>query len=40
MGDDEVSDGLRMGEFKDLVSKYLDRFNDRVSIREWLASVN
>ncbi|KAF8964239.1 hypothetical protein BDZ97DRAFT_1660637 [Flammula alnicola] len=40
LGDDEVSKNLKIGEFKDLVSKHLDRFDDEGSVREWLASAN
>ncbi|KIM43576.1 hypothetical protein M413DRAFT_443503 [Hebeloma cylindrosporum] len=40
LGEDEVSAHLNIGEFKDLVSKHLDKFNVEGSVCKWLASVN
>jgi len=40
LGDNEVGRNLNLGEFKDLVSKHLDRFDDGGSVREWLSTVN
>ena len=39
LGEDVVGRNLKLGEFKDLVSKYLDRFDNGGIVREWLASV-
>ena len=40
LGEDVVGRNLWLGEFKDLVSKYLDRFDDGGIVREWMASIN
>jgi hypothetical protein len=39
LGEDVVGWNLSLGEFKDLVSKYLDRFDGGI-VCEWMASVN
>ncbi|KIM43525.1 hypothetical protein M413DRAFT_25879 [Hebeloma cylindrosporum] len=38
LGDDEVGKDLKLGEFKDLVSKHLDKFNVEGGVCKWLAS--
>ncbi|KIM47410.1 hypothetical protein M413DRAFT_199512 [Hebeloma cylindrosporum] len=40
LGEDLVGHDLKLCEFKDLVSKYLDRFDDGGIVREWMLSVN
>ena len=40
LGDDVVGRDLKIDEFKSLVSKHLDKFDNEGSVREWLAGVN
>ena len=40
LGDDKVGKNMKLGEFKDLVSKNINRFDDGGIVREWLASVD
>ena len=40
LGDDVVVRGLKMAEFKSLVLKHLDKFDNEGSVQEWLAGVN
>jgi len=40
LGDDKVRRNMTLGEFKDLVSKNINRFDDGRNVREWLASVD
>jgi aminoglycoside phosphotransferase (APT) family kinase protein len=40
LGDDVVVRGLKIAEFKSLVSKHLDTFDKEGSVQEWLAGVN
>jgi len=40
LGDDKVGQNMTLGEFKDLVSKYINKFDDGGNVREWLASVD
>jgi hypothetical protein len=39
LGDDAVDRKLTMGEFKNLVLKHLDRFDEGTIVRKWLASL-
>ena len=39
-GDDKVRQNMTLGEFKDLVSKNINRFDDGGNVGEWLASVD
>jgi len=36
LGVEEVRKNMKVGEFKDLVLKHLDRFDDGGIVREWL----
>jgi hypothetical protein len=38
LGGDKVGQNMTLGEFKDLVSKSINRFDDGGNVREWLAS--
>ena len=40
LGDDKVRQNMTLGEFKDLVSKNINRFDDGGNVGEWLASVD
>lgn len=41
LGENVVAKDLKVGEFKDLVLKHLDKFDNEGSVRElWLESVN
>jgi len=40
LGDDVVGRDLKIAEFKSLVSKHLDKFDNEGSVQEWLAGVN
>ena len=37
LGDDVVGSDLKVAEFKSLVSKHLDKFDNEGSVQEWLA---
>jgi len=40
LGDDLIGQNLKLSEFKDLVSKHLDRFDNGGSVCEWLETIN